>query len=202
MGKGFALLIVWHRIILQLVASLLIAVMKKTSILLLSVLCLPFCALLSHADPLDDLIDGMRVGVTFNEGQQARILKTTGAAASESYKDGIVSLYLWGIKASIVDPDHNGDWPYRSFLVDGNPSLRKHLNRALKERFEKKPDSILVYAAICPAIFGGDEERVDRLQSYLKEHDAFLFKLEQAQIDQYWRPYIKKALAKEAAGKK
>ena len=156
----------------------------------------------SRADQLDDLIDGMRSGITVNAGKQAEILKTTGIAVSQSYRDSIVNLYLWEVKASIADPDNNGGWPFRSFLVEGNPSVRKHLTKALKERFEEKPNSILVYAAVCPAIYAGDEKLVDRLQSYLKDHDSFLYKLEQAQIDQFWRPYIEDVLEKEAASTK
>jgi hypothetical protein len=176
--------------------------MKKTTILLAVAGGLALFALQLRADPLDELITGMRSGVTVDAGQQARIFKTTGTAASRSYIDSVVNLYLWEIKASIIDPDNNGGWPYRSFLVEGNPSVRKHLTQALMERFEEKPDSILVYAAICPALYSGDEKLVNRLESYLKANDSFLYKLEQAQIDQSWRPYIKGALAKEAAGNK
>jgi len=176
--------------------------MRKTTILFAVASGLALFALQLRADPLDDLISGLRSGVTVDAGQQARILKATGTASSQSYVNSIVNLYLWEIKASIVDPDKNGGWPYRSFLVEGNPSLRKHLTQALMERFEARPDPILVYAAICPAIYAGDEKLVDRLESYLKANDSFLYKLEQAQIDQSWRPYIKGALAKEAAGNK
>ncbi len=176
--------------------------MKKAFILLPLASCLVLWLPQSRADQLDELIDGMEGGVTVSPDKQAEILKTTGTVASESYKDSIVNLYLWEIKASIVDPDNNGGWPYRSFLVEDNSSVRTHLTKALKERFEEKPNSILVYAAICPAIYAEDEKLVDRLQSYLKDHDAFLYKLEQTQIDRFWRPYIKDVLKKEAAGTK
>jgi hypothetical protein len=176
--------------------------MKKTSILLALASGLALCVLLARADQLDDLIADMKKGVTAAPDKQAEILKATGTAASKSYRDSIVNLYLWEVKASIVDPENNGGWPYRSFLVEGDPSVRKSLTKALKDRFEEKPYSLLVYAAICPAIYTGDDKLVDRLQLYLKGHDSFLYKLEQTQIDQYWRPYIKDALVKEAAGTK
>jgi hypothetical protein len=172
--------------------------MKKLSILLLLVSGLAFCAQWVRADPLDDMIAGMKKGVTVDAGQKEAIIKTAKATASKSYLDGIVNLYLCEIKISIIDRENNSGWPCRSFLLEGNPSLRKHLTKALKDRFEDKPDSILVYAAICPAIYAGDDKLVDRLQTYLKDHDSFLFNFEQGQIDQYWRPYIKGVLAKEA----
>jgi hypothetical protein len=176
--------------------------MKKTSILLGLAACLALCVPQSRADQLDDLISGMKKGVTVDAGQKAETIKTAKAAASKSYLDGIVNLYLCEIKISIIDPDNNSGWPCRSFLLEGNPSLRKQLTKALKDRFEENPDSTLVYAAICPAIYAGDGKLVDRLQSYLKDHDSFLFNFEQGQIDQYWRPYIKGVLEKEAAGTK
>ncbi len=76
--------------------------------------------------------------------------------------------------------------------------LRDGLTKSLKDRFDKKPYSVLAYALICPALYAKDDKLVDQAQSYLKDHDSFLYKLEQAQIDSYWRPYIKDALAKEA----
>jgi hypothetical protein len=176
--------------------------MKKTSILLGLAACLALGVPRSPADQLDDLIAGMRQGATVDAGQKARMIKTAQATASNSYLESIVNLYLCEVKASIIDPANNSGWPCRSFLLEGNPTLRAHLTKALKERFEEKPDSTLVYAAICPAIYAGDDKLVGRLQSYLKDHDSFLFNFEQGQIDQYWRPYIKGVLQKEAAGTK
>jgi hypothetical protein len=176
--------------------------MKKTPILLTLASCLALWLPQSQADQLDDLIAGMRKGVTVDAGQKAETIKTAQATASNSYLESIVNLYLCEIKASIIDPDNNNGWPCRSFLLEGNPTLRKHLTKALKDRFEEKPDSILVYAAICPSIYAGDDKLVDRLQTYLKDHDSFLFDFEQGQVDQYWRPYIKGVLAKEAASTK
>jgi hypothetical protein len=176
--------------------------MKKTPIVLAFAGCLALWAPQSRADRLDALIDGMRKGAVVDAGQKAEIIKAAQKTASNSYLDSIVNLYLCEIKASIIDPANNSGWPCRSFLLEGNPSLRKHLTKALKDRFEEKPDSILVYAAICPAIYAGDDKLVDRLQTYLKDHDSFLFNFEQGQIDQYWRPYIKEVLEKEAAQQK
>jgi hypothetical protein len=176
--------------------------MKNAPIILAFASYLLLCASPARADQLDDLISGMRKGVTVDAGQKAEIIKTAQATASNSYLDSIVNLYLCEIKASIIDPANNNGWPCRSFLLEGNPSLRKHLTKALKDRFEEKPDSVLVYSAICPAIYAGDDKLVDRLQSYLKDHDSFLFNFEQGQIDSYWRPYIKNVIEKEAVGNK
>jgi hypothetical protein len=176
--------------------------MKKISILLALASCLALSAPRSRADQLDDLIAGMRKGVSADAGQKAKIIKIAQATATHSYLDSIVNLYLCEVKASIIDPANNSGWPCRSFLLEGNPTLRKHLTKALKDRFEESPDPVLVYAAICPAIYAGDDKLVDRLQSYLNDHDSFLFNFEQGQVDPYWRPYIKNVIEKEAAGNK
>ncbi len=177
--------------------------MKKSSLLLLLAGSLALCASLARADQLDDLIAGLRSGaVTVDPDKRAEILKTTGAAASKSYHDSIVNLYLWEIKTSIVDPDHNGGWPYRSFLVEDDSPVRKNLTDALKERFDEKPDAILAYASICPAIYAGDDKQVESLESYLKDNDSFLYDREQADVNQYWRPYIKSVLEKQAPSEK
>ena len=173
--------------------------MKKISIFLALASCLALCAPLARADQLDDLISGMRKGVAVDAGKRAEIMHTTNLAAFNSYCDGMATLYLQEVKESIADPDNNGGWPYRSFLTEGaDPYLRKSLTKALQDRFDKKPYSVLAYTLICPAIYTGDDKLVDQAQSYLKDHDSFLYKMEQTQIDSYWRPYIKNVLAKEA----
>ena len=173
--------------------------MKKTSIILALSSCLALCAPLVRADQLDDLISSLRKGVAVDADKRKEIIHTTGEAAFKSYCDGMATLYLQEIKTAIVDPDHNGGWPVRSFLTEGaDPYLRVGLTKALQDRFEKKPYSVLAYALVCPALYTGDDKLVDEAQMYLKDHDSFLYKMEQTQIDSYWRPYIKNVLAKEA----
>jgi hypothetical protein len=173
--------------------------MKNTPILFALASCLLLCAPRARADQLDDLISSMKKGVAIDADQRKEIIRTTGEAAFKSYCDGMAMLYLQEIKTAIVDPDHNGGWPVRSFLTEGaDPYLRVGLTKALKDRFDKKPYSALAYALICPALYTGDEKLADQAQSYLKDHDSFLYKMEQTQVDSYWRPYIKSVLAKEA----
>jgi hypothetical protein len=177
--------------------------MKKTPILFALASCLLLCTSRARADQLDDLISSMKKGVAVDADQRKEIIHATGEAAFKSYCDGMATLYLQEIKTAIVDPDHNGGWPVRSFLTEGaDPYLRVGLTKALQGRFDKKPYSVLAYALICPALYTGDDKLVDQAQSYLKDHDSFLYKMEQTQIDSYWRPYIKNVLAKEAPAAK
>ncbi len=146
----------------------------------------------------------MRRGIAAPPADLQAAIKAQGDAALKSYNGGIVDLYLAEIKTSIVDDVANGGWPYRSFLVEDDPTLRENLTTALKERFAEKPDAILAYALICPAIYADDTQLVDKAQSYLKDTDPFLYKLEQSRIDVHWRPYIasvKKAQVAQLLGK-
>jgi hypothetical protein len=177
--------------------------MKKTSILFALASCLLFGPSPARADQLDDLISSIKKGVAVDAAQRTEVIHTTGDAAFKSYCDGMATLYLQEIKTAIVDPDHNGGWPVRSFLTEGaDPYLRVGLTKALHDRFDKKPYSVLAYALICPALYTGDDKLVDQAQTYLKDHDSFLYKMEQTQIDSYWRPYIKNVLTKEAPAAK
>jgi hypothetical protein len=171
--------------------------MKKTSAFLALTSCLFLCA--SRADQLDDLISSIKKGAPVDAAKRTEAIRMTSDTAFKSYCDGMATLYLQEIKTAIVDPDHNGGWPVRSFLTEGaDPYLRVGLAKALQDRFDKKPYPVLAYAMICPALYTANDKLVDEAQSYLKDHDSYLYKMEQAQIDSYWRPYIKNVLAREA----
>lgn len=163
--------------------------MKIPSALLASAICFAFCVPQARADQLDDMIAAMRKG-TPAPANRKEILKTIGAAAGKAYTDSIVNLYLEEVKASIIDSTNNSGWPYRSFLVEDDPLLREDVAKGLKERYKEKPDPILAYALICPALYEEDAAMVGHLERYLKDNDPYLFKLEQTQIDKYWRPYV------------
>ncbi|HTQ32103.1 MAG TPA: hypothetical protein VMI53_12910 [Opitutaceae bacterium] len=174
--------------------------MKMNKFLFALASCLAFCASLVRADRLDDLIAGLRSGAitSVDPDKRAEILKSSGQEALKAYNESMVNLYLWEIKASIVDEENHGGWPYRSFLIYDSV-LRSSLTKALKARYEDKPDSILAYACICPAIYAGDDKQVADLESYLKQNDSFLYDREQAGVDKFWRPFIKSVLDEQAA---
>ena len=162
--------------------------MKTAFIFLASALCLGIFTPRARADKLDDMIAAMRNGAAA-PADKKEIMKTMGVAAQKTFADSIADMYLLEVKFSIIDSENNGGWPYRSFLVEEDPVLRNELTKALEERYKGKPDPILAYALICPAIYADDAALVDRLHEYLKDNDPFLYKLEQAHIDKYWRPY-------------
>lgn len=163
--------------------------MKIPPALLASAVCFAFYAPQARADQLDDMIAAMRKGAPAPANKK-EIIKTAAAAFGKAYTDSIVDLYLEEVKFSIVDSTNDGGWPYRSFLVEDDPILREGVTKGLKERYKEKPDPILAYALICPALYEDDAAMVGHLERYLKDNDPYLFKLEQTQIDTFWRPYV------------
>jgi hypothetical protein len=156
----------------------------------------------ARADQVDDLIADLRSGAvtTVDAAKRDEALKADHAKANEIYANGLAALYLSEIKISILEPEKGGGWPYRSFLI-GDIGMRANLTQALTKRFEEKPDSILAFALICPALFARDDGLLSRAESYLKENDPYLYKIEQAKIDHSWRPYITSGLKAEDARK-
>ncbi len=157
-----------------------------------------------RADPLDDLILSRKNGTSPapTPAQIDEAFKVAQVAADQSYHNGLVDLYLSEIKLSLADPDRNGGWPYRSFLLDrfiseeDGAALRNNRTDALKERFAAKPDPIRAYVRGGPALFAGDEASLNQAQAYLKEHDPVLFKWEQDK-EARWRSAIKATLAQD-----
>lgn len=158
----------------------------------------------ASAGQLDDLISSMKSATppAISSAQATAAYQADRAASTQSFHEGLAGLYLQEIKFAIADPQQNGGWPYRSFLLDrfileeDGTALRGYLTDALKERFAAKPEPILAYALVCPALFAGDEALLTQAQAYLKEHDPFLFKLEQSE-EAGWRSNIKSMLARE-----
>jgi hypothetical protein len=159
--------------------------------------------LAARADPLDDLIAGLRSGAVtgVDPVRREEIVKAARLAASEPYNAGLAALYLWQIKASIVDDENHGGWPCRSFIVC-DEYMRKALVKALLKQFDEAPDSITAYALLCPALYLKDEALFARAQQYLKDNDQFLSQRSQEQLASFWRGYITGRLAKEDAENK
>jgi len=156
----------------------------------------------ARADQVDDLIADLRSGAvtTVDAVKRDEALKADQKKAYEIYSNGLAALYVFEIKVSILEPEKGGGWPYRSFLVL-DIGMRGNLTRALTERFEEKPDSMLAFALICPALYARDDGLLGRAESYLKENDPYLYKIVQAKIDHSWRPYITSGLKAEDARK-
>lgn len=150
-----------------------------------------------QADPLDELIGAARRGVAPSDLAQVRAtIKSVLADHGQAYDRAVAQLYLSEVKASIIDPENHGGWPYRSFLVMDEGVQAETLLHELKRVYAESPNPTLAYALVCPALYAGDEALVGQLEAYLKRTDPYLHKLEQARVNEFWRPWIKKETGK------
>ena len=93
------------------------------------------------------------------------------SSAPENQRDA--AMYLQLVKASLVDPENHGGWPYRFTLVQ-DPDKRAGIVSGLKVFRESVDSPILVYAQMWPALLLHDEEKVGAYISELKGADPFL----------------------------
>jgi hypothetical protein len=160
-------------------------------------LCLTLLAVPARADQLDDLLADMRRGnVTTTAAQRTEIVGIALTECGNHYRSAIAQLYLAEIKASLIDPENHGGWPYRTFLLANKTYLQENLTSELKRMYAAKPDPLLAYALVCPALFAGDDTLVGQVEAYLKDKDPFLYQREQTEVDKFWRPYIQAELKK------
>ena len=101
-------------------------------------------------------------------------------------------LYLEQVKWSLISPETQGGWPYRSFVVE-SPEWIDDIYRNLKTKSVKTGDSLIDYALICPALYLVDEAEVQRLLIRLEGKDQFLYKQARKNMD-VWRKEIAKRL--------
>ena len=83
--------------------------------------------------------------------------------------------YVDQVKWSLISPETQGGWPYRSFVVE-SPEWIDEIFRNLKTKAEQSGDSLVDYALICPALYLVDQPEVQQLLVRLEGKDQFLYK--------------------------
>jgi hypothetical protein len=101
-------------------------------------------------------------------------------------------LYVKHIKWSLISPEKQGGWPYRSFVVI-EPEWIEDIYREIKHKAEKTGDSLFDYALLCPALYLVDEPEVQRILTRLERKDEFLHKDALRNLDT-WRAEVAKRL--------
>jgi CheY-like chemotaxis protein len=134
--------------------------------------------------------------------QRLREGKKTAISDSEFLKyrsDGFdkflmfaADFYIEQVKWSLISPETQGGWPYRSFVVE-SPEWIDDIYRNLKRKAEQSGESLVDYALICPALYLVDEAEVQRLLARLEGNDQFLYKQARENLD-VWRREIAKRL--------
>lgn len=100
--------------------------------------------------------------------------------------------YIEQVKWSLISPEGQGGWPYRSFVVE-SPEWIGEIYRILKKKAEQTGDSLIAYALICPALYVVEEAEVQRLLAQLDRKDQFLYKQTRENLDR-WRAEIARRL--------
>ncbi len=169
----------------------------KTRCRIAAVLGFVLAAPSGRADPLDELIADVKSGVApIDPAKRQATVQAGLGRASGSYANAMVDSYIAQVKASIIDPENHGGWPCRSALVY-QPTTRRTLTAILRSRFERKPDAIIAYAILCPAIYERNDELLTRALNFLKVNDPFLHDHAQARLATFWLPFINQALKKQ-----
>jgi hypothetical protein len=139
---------------------------------------------------LDDQIQRLREGrkITISD---AEFLKAR-TDPYEKFLGFAADLYVEQIKWSLISPESQGGWPYRSFVVE-SPEWIDEIYRNLKTKAEQSGDSFVDYALICPALYLVDEAEVQRLLAGLEGKDQFLYKQARKNLH-VWRSEIAKRL--------
>jgi hypothetical protein len=149
------------------------------------------------ADALDEAIDGMRKGTPVGAAIREQIVQRGLSATSSAYFNALADRYVSQVKASIIDEENHGGWPCRSSLIY-NTSTRRSLTSFLKSRFDRKPNPVLAYALICPALFAKDDVLLKRAIAYLQTNDPFLHVRAEAQMRDFWSPFIADVLRRQS----
>ena len=140
---------------------------------------------------LDAQVQRLREGkrVTISE---ADFLKLRSEAV-DKFLGFAAELYIEQIKWSLISPEKQGGWPFRSFIVE-EPEWVGEIYRTLKKRAEQTGDPLIDYALICPALYLVDEAEVQRLLTGLERKDQFLYKQARENLDKWWRAEVTKRL--------
>lgn len=149
-----------------------------------------FLASAHGADSLDAEIKRLREGkqLTISDADFLKIRTNT----FDKFLSFAAELYMEQIKWSLISPEKQGGWPYRSFVVE-SPEWVEEIHRKIKQKANETGDALFEYALICPALYLVDEEEVHRILTQLERRDKFLYRQASANL-KTWRAEVSKRL--------
>lgn len=106
--------------------------------------------------------------------------------------DGVVnngSRYLMKVKISILDPDRNGGWPWRSSYVFSDSRTQKRTYTELKAIYDKHKTPLLAYALVCPAMYVDDMELLPELIAKIAENKPLKARFDEVYA-KFWKPHL------------
>jgi hypothetical protein len=141
-------------------------------------------------DPLDAQIQRLREGkqLTISDAEFHKV-------RTDSYHKFLSSaadLYIEHVKWSLISPEKQGGWPYRSFIVE-DPDWIEEIYRNIKQKSDNTGDPLFDYVLICPALYLVNEAEVGNLLTRLERKDQFLYKQAYTNLSA-WRAEVAKRL--------
>lgn len=165
---------------------------RSATIIALVLLCdaMSFAAIAYTEDLLDVQIQRLRDGrkPTLTDAEFRKVRADT----FEKFLGFAADLYIEHIKWSLVSPEKQGGWPYRSFVVV-EPEWVEGIFRKIKEKADKTGNSLFDYALICPALYLVDEPEVQNILARLERKDQFLHKQAHMNLNT-WRAKVSETL--------
>lgn len=145
-----------------------------------------FAATAYSEDVLNAQIQRLREGrkLTMSDAQFLKLRTDT----YEKFLAFAAELYVEQVKWSLVSPEKQGAWPYRSFIVV-EPEWAAGIYRKIKEKADRTGDPLFDYSLICPALYLVDEPEVQKILTRLERKDQFLYKQVQMKLST-WRTEV------------
>lgn len=163
---------------------------RSVTIIALISLCMSLAIIAYGEDALDSQIQRLREGkaLTMSDAESLNIRKNT----YDNFLNFAAELYVEHVKWSLISPEKQGGWPYRSFIVE-EPAWIQKIYQRLKQKAEKTDDPIFDYTLICPALYLENEPEVERILTRLERKDQFLYKQALSNLDS-WKAEVSKRL--------
>jgi hypothetical protein len=114
------------------------------------------------------------------------------AGTYEKFLDFAADLYIEHIRWSLISPEKQGGWPYRSFVIV-EPEWVEGIYRRIKEKADETDNPLFDYALICPALYLVNEPEVQRLLTRLERKDHFLYRQAHTNLST-WRSQVSERL--------
>jgi hypothetical protein len=163
---------------------------RRITIIALVLVCKSFVTAAYGEDRLDAEIRRLRDGktATISDADFRKLRSDT----YHKFVAFTAELYIEHIKWSLISPEKQGGWPYRSFVVTEAEWI-EDIYREIKKKADETGDALFDYALVCPALYLVDEPEVQRILTRLERNDQFLHKEALRNLDT-WRAEVSKRL--------
>ena len=120
------------------------------------------------AEIADAQIERVRKGLPFVPEELERSIQES----DERHRVYHTAQYLTEVKWSLIEPEHQGGWPFRSEILMQYPRV---LFNVLSKMAKETDDPVVHYALVFPALSVKDDRESRAQIAWLHDHDQFLY---------------------------